>query len=235
MYIEEYLRDSGVDVIPPVFRNPMVLHDYELAAQSLAGKMRKSYFNPESAMAHSVRVALSMADDFYSDPFAVSAALLHDVPEDSGVHVAVLPFWGVDPKVANIVDWVTEDHNLPLEQRKEAYVEKIARPDAPITAQVLSVRDKFDFLSVGIAEIRKLVKEISMPIPEAQKAYFGLFQSRREFIDYFFDQFYRQVVAVFNTNHDWQTLHDDFGDMLNEWFLHTDPRAHTLPDELHWQ
>lgn len=119
----------------------------EFAVRCHEGQVRKDGFSPY--IAHPLAVASRVLREL-GDYDVASAAVLHDVIEDCGVTKDIIEDgWG--PKVANLVDWVTERRNgedpdaKNWRGRKEDYIAQLRF--APCNALLIALCDKLDNLT----------------------------------------------------------------------------------------
>lgn len=99
---------------------------------------------------HPIRVARSLAlDADVQDVDVLIAALLHDTVEDTDTTLEEIEkLFG--PKVARIVDEVSDDKSLPQERRKQLQVEHA--PHASPEAKLVKLADKLDNLTDLLTE-----------------------------------------------------------------------------------
>ena len=108
---------------------------YAFAEAAHRGQRRK---DDRAFIAHPVHVARLLAARGY-DEEVVAAALLHDVVEDTPVTLAeIRERFGA--RVAQLVECVTEDPELPTPERKRAYREGLRR--SPDAARAICAADK---------------------------------------------------------------------------------------------
>ena len=108
---------------------------YAFAEAAHRGQRRK---DDRAFIAHPVHVARLLAARGY-DEEVVAAALLHDVVEDTPVTLAeIRKSFGA--RVAQLVEWVTEDPALPTLERKRAYRAGLRR--SPDAARAICAADK---------------------------------------------------------------------------------------------
>jgi (p)ppGpp synthase/HD superfamily hydrolase len=120
---------------PPLTATPLVRRAYAFAELAHRGQRRK---DGQAYISHPVRVARSLAGLGY-DEEVLAAALLHDVVEDTPATLAeILQAFG--PRVALLVDAVSEDPGLTGDERKVAYRERVRL--APRDAQAICAADK---------------------------------------------------------------------------------------------
>lgn len=122
------------------------VHALEFATRAHDGQLRKDGITPY--IVHPLNVSARVLRE--SGDFDIaSAAVLHDVVEDCGVTLDALEDgWG--PKVATLVDWVSEKRNgEPTDknwrERKVEYIEQLRF--APVPAQLIALCDKHDNLT----------------------------------------------------------------------------------------
>ena len=120
-------------------------HAVEFAIRAHDGQLRKDGRTPY--IVHPLNVAARVLRES-ADFDLACAAVLHDVVEDCGVTAdQIEDGWG--PKVANLVDWVSErrteeptDKNW--RERKDEYINQLRF--APVPAQLIAICDKYDNL-----------------------------------------------------------------------------------------
>lgn len=108
----------------------------KLAIMAHDGQTRKH--DGSAYVAHPIMVARHVEAAGFSE-MVVAAALVHDVLEDTTVTEAELREQLGD-EVVNIVTAVSEDTDLPWEERKEKYVERVVASGEAVWA--VSVADK---------------------------------------------------------------------------------------------
>ncbi len=115
-------------------------------------------------LAHSVSVAQALGRT--ATPIALNAAVLHDVPENSGCTIEDLATWGVDPVVCEAVDVLTR-------RGGETYRDYLGRIcDAPgvagDTARLVKVADLT--VSADRADSDALRERYEQSLPLVQRA-----------------------------------------------------------------
>jgi guanosine-3',5'-bis(diphosphate) 3'-pyrophosphohydrolase len=108
----------------------------KLAAKAHAGQVRKHDNTPY--IAHPIMVARILEQYGFAEE-VVAAGLVHDVLEDTTVTEAELKE-ALGAEVVDMVVSVSEDKDLPWEERKEAYIKAVLSSTASVWA--LSVADK---------------------------------------------------------------------------------------------
>jgi (p)ppGpp synthase/HD superfamily hydrolase len=125
---------SGHDAQPGP-QDTLVRRAYAFAEAAHRGQRRK---DDRAFIAHPVHVARLLAARGY-DEEVVAAALLHDVVEDTEVTLdEVRQRFGA--RVAQLVECVTEDPELPTPERKRAYREGLRH--SPDAARAICAADK---------------------------------------------------------------------------------------------
>ena len=130
----------GIPTLAPVAPSgltatPLVRRAYAFAARAHCGQRRK---DGQAYISHPVRVARLLAALGY-DEDVLAAALLHDVVEDTAVTLEeIRATFG--PRVALLVDYVSEDPALSGAERKVAYRERVRL--APRDARAICAADK---------------------------------------------------------------------------------------------
>ena len=127
---------SVSDAAPqPGPQDTLVRRAYAFAEAAHRGQRRK---DDRAFIAHPVHVARLLAAHGY-DEEVVAAALLHDVVEDTPVTLTeIRKSFGA--RVAQLVECVTEDPELPTPERKLAYREGLRR--SPDAARAICAADK---------------------------------------------------------------------------------------------
>jgi (p)ppGpp synthase/HD superfamily hydrolase len=120
---------------PPLTGTPLVRRAYAFAECAHRGQRRK---DGQAYISHPVRVARILAGLGY-DEDVLAAALLHDVVEDTPATLAEI-HQAFGPRVALLVDAVSEDPALTGDARKVAYRERVRL--APRDAQAICAADK---------------------------------------------------------------------------------------------
>jgi guanosine-3',5'-bis(diphosphate) 3'-pyrophosphohydrolase len=119
----------------PGSQDTLVRRAYAFAEAAHRGQRRK---DDRAFIAHPVRVARLLAARGY-DEEVVAAALLHDVVEDTSVTLSeVRERFGA--RVAELVACVTEDPELPTDERKRAYRDAVRH--SPDAARAICAADK---------------------------------------------------------------------------------------------
>jgi (p)ppGpp synthase/HD superfamily hydrolase len=130
----------GIPTLAPVAPSaltatPLVRRAYAFAERAHRGQRRK---DGQAYISHPVRVArLLGALGYHEDVLA--AALLHDVVEDTAVTLEEIHV-SFGPRVALLVDCVSEDPALSGAERKVAYRERVRL--APRDARAICAADK---------------------------------------------------------------------------------------------
>lgn len=105
---------------------------------------RRSNASAEPYANHPLRVAGLLSSAGVRDADVLAAALLHDVVEDTETSLAeVAAAFG--PRVARIVEEVTDDKSLPKQTRKQRQIERA--PACSREAKLVKLADKLDNLS----------------------------------------------------------------------------------------
>jgi (p)ppGpp synthase/HD superfamily hydrolase len=130
----------GIPTLAPVAPSqlattPLVRRAYAFAECAHRGQRRK---DGQAYISHPVRVARLLGTLGY-DEDVLAAALLHDVVEDTAVTVDEIRA-AFGPRVALLVDCVSEDPALPGAERKVAYRERVRL--APRDARAICAADK---------------------------------------------------------------------------------------------
>jgi guanosine-3',5'-bis(diphosphate) 3'-pyrophosphohydrolase len=128
------------------------------AAREHEHQVRKDGRTPY--VAHPVRVAMVVALRFgVTDEATLSAALLHDVIEDTGTDYDDLDE-RFGPDVADIVACLTKDMRLVEAEREAAYDAQLAA--GPVAARLIKLADVYDNLSDArdAAAQRKLLGKV---------------------------------------------------------------------------
>ncbi len=99
-----------------------VMHAYEFGAAAHDGQKRKS---GEAYISHPVAVAQELAD-MHLDSQAITAALLHDVVEDTEASLAQIEE-NFGPEVAGLVDGVSKLDQIQFRSRAEAQAESFRK------------------------------------------------------------------------------------------------------------
>ncbi len=99
-----------------------VIHAYEFGAAAHDGQKRKS---GEPYISHPVAVAQELAD-MHLDPQAITAAILHDVVEDTDASLAQIEE-NFGPEVAGLVDGVSKLDQIQFRSRAEAQAESFRK------------------------------------------------------------------------------------------------------------
>jgi len=116
-------------------QDTLVRRAYAFAEAAHRGQRRK---DDRAFIAHPVHVARLLAARGY-DEEVVAAALLHDVVEDTAVTLAeIREHFGA--RVAQLVECVTENPELPTPERKRAYREVLRH--SPDAARAICAADK---------------------------------------------------------------------------------------------
>jgi hypothetical protein len=115
-------------------------------------------------LAHAVYVAQALGRS--ATPISLNAAVLHDVPEDTGCAIEDLASWGVDPVVCEVVDVLTR-------RSGETYMDYVRRIcDAPgvagETARLVKCADLT--VSVDRADSDALRERYEQSLPLVQRA-----------------------------------------------------------------
>lgn len=105
---------------------------------------RRSNCTAEPYANHPLRVASLLTEAGVTDPVVLSAALLHDVVEDTDVSLEEIEA-GFGGRVARIVGEVSDDKSLPKQVRKQRQIEKAGRISRE--AKLVKLADKLDNLS----------------------------------------------------------------------------------------
>ena len=111
--LEAYLPEEQVE---------SVMHAYEFGAAAHDGQKRKS---GEAYISHPVAVAQELAD-MHLDSQAITAALLHDVVEDTEASLAQIEE-NFGPEVAGLVDGVSKLDQIQFRSRAEAQAESFRK------------------------------------------------------------------------------------------------------------
>ena len=154
-------------------RRPIWQQAASLAARAHAGQYRNDGVTPYSA--HTTRVALTLATVFgVTDEHLLSAALLHDVIEDTTLDFDDLEE-GFDPVVGRLVAFLSKDMRRPKREREGLYDAQLA--NAPWEARLLKLADVYDNLSeVGpeklghFLEIARRAVALAASDPELERA-----------------------------------------------------------------
>ena len=117
----------------------LVLRAADFAAQRHQGQRRKGR-TKRPYIGHCMEVALMIADIAKSDdPTIISAAILHDVIEDTDTTREELSE-AFGERVADFVSQVTDDKSLPKDERKKLQVEHA--PHLSPAAKLIKLADK---------------------------------------------------------------------------------------------
>ena len=116
----------------------MNLYEQALKVAIKAHDGQKRKHDNSAYVAHPIMVARLVEEAGFSET-VVAAALAHDILEDTTVTEAELRLQ-LGNEVADIVTAVSEDTDLPWEERKEAYVKKVLEAGESVWA--VSVADK---------------------------------------------------------------------------------------------
>jgi guanosine-3',5'-bis(diphosphate) 3'-pyrophosphohydrolase len=111
--LEAYLPEEQVE---------SVMHAYEFGAAAHDGQKRKS---GEAYISHPVAVAQELAD-MHLDSQAITAAILHDVVEDTEASLAQIEE-NFGPEVAGLVDGVSKLDQIQFRSRAEAQAESFRK------------------------------------------------------------------------------------------------------------
>jgi RelA/SpoT family (p)ppGpp synthetase len=111
--LEAYLPEEQVE---------SVMHAYEFGAAAHDGQKRKS---GEAYISHPVAVAQELAD-MHLDSQAITAAILHDVVEDTDASLAQIEE-NFGPEVAGLVDGVSKLDQIQFRSRAEAQAESFRK------------------------------------------------------------------------------------------------------------
>ena len=122
----------------------LFLRALSLAAVKHDGQYRKSATDAKVPyITHPIRVALSLAMNGVTDEEILSAAICHDVLEDTPTTYAELASV-IGERAASIVAEVTDDKSLAKNARKEAQVARA--PSYSAAAKLIKIADKADNL-----------------------------------------------------------------------------------------
>jgi len=116
----------------------MTLYERALASAAAAHKTQVRKHDNSPYIVHPVMVAQLLQQYGFSET-VIAAGLVHDVLEDSSVTKEELRSVLGDEVVA-IVTAVSEDKELPWEERKERYIQSVVASNEPVWA--VSVADK---------------------------------------------------------------------------------------------
>jgi guanosine-3',5'-bis(diphosphate) 3'-pyrophosphohydrolase len=111
--LEAYLSEEQIE---------SVMHAYEFGAAAHDGQKRKS---GEAYISHPVAVAQELAD-MHLDSQAITAAILHDVVEDTEASLAQIEE-NFGPEVAGLVDGVSKLDQIQFRSRAEAQAESFRK------------------------------------------------------------------------------------------------------------
>jgi guanosine-3',5'-bis(diphosphate) 3'-pyrophosphohydrolase len=111
--LEAYLPEEQIE---------SVMHAYEFGAAAHDGQKRKS---GEAYISHPVAVAQELAD-MHLDSQAITAAILHDVVEDTEASLAQIEE-NFGPEVAGLVDGVSKLDQIQFRSRAEAQAESFRK------------------------------------------------------------------------------------------------------------
>lgn len=133
-------RTPITDNQKPIAVTPPWQRAAQFAARHHQGQTRKDGQTPY--VAHAFRVAMTVRDIFGVDePVALSAALLHDLLEDTPVdYDDICEGFGRD--VADIVAALTKDMRMPEAEREEAYDRQLEA--ANWRAKLVKLADVYD-------------------------------------------------------------------------------------------
>ncbi len=126
------------------------------AARGHENQYRKDGATPYSA--HTTRVALTLILRFgCRDEELVTAALLHDLIEDTGAdYDEIEEQFG--PRVAELVARMSKDMRLPESAREEAYDRQLA--EGPWEARLIKLADVYDnYCDAASDEARRKIRE----------------------------------------------------------------------------
>lgn len=115
---------------------PLYEQAVAIALKAHDGQVRKTDNSPY--IIHPLTVA-HLVSLYTKDEEIIVAAVLHDVLEDSDWSSTELR-QKVGDRVVDVIEAVTEDKNLPWEERKEKYVNSVVFADE--AARLVSVADK---------------------------------------------------------------------------------------------
>ena len=122
-------RDHGLrrlietlDAYLPAEQVELVMHAYDFGAAAHDGQKRKS---GEAYISHPVAVAQELAD-MHLDSQAITAAILHDVVEDTDASLAQIEE-KFGPEVAGLVDGVSKLDQIQFRSRAEAQAESFRK------------------------------------------------------------------------------------------------------------
>jgi (p)ppGpp synthase/HD superfamily hydrolase len=129
---------------------PQIKKAIQFAARKHNGQMRRET-EPLPYITHPFSVALLVAEDGADDD-VITAALLHDVIEDTGTQreeIAAV----FNERVATLVEAVSEPKDLEWRARKEAYFNNLQT--APVEALLVMAADKIDNIESKIEAYEK--------------------------------------------------------------------------------
>ncbi len=129
---------------------PQIKKAIQFAARKHHGQMRRET-EPLPYITHPFSVAILVAEDGAEDD-VVTAALLHDVIEDTGTTREEI-VEAFNEHVAALVQAVTEPKDLEWRERKEAYFKNLQT--APVEALLVMAADKIDNIESKIEAYEK--------------------------------------------------------------------------------
>lgn len=133
------------------------------AAETHRGMFRRTRTS-RPVIEHVLCVMKSLWDAAERDPELLTAALLHDIVEDTGMPIADLETrFGTN--VAGLVAEVTDDKSVPRSRRRELQVEKAV--DLSPGARLIRIADKID----NLRDIVGTTDPASKRTPKQQLAY----------------------------------------------------------------